>query len=60
MAKKSLTEKVMDIFVGTIARDLSKTALKRVKDLVTDKTTSRRKLKRSTDSVENKNPELEP
>jgi len=49
MAKKSITEKVVDIFVSTIARDISKTAVKRMKELYTDKVASRKKLKRTTE-----------
>lgn len=60
MAKKSITEKVIDIFVGTIARDISKTAVKRAKELFSEKTTSRRKLRRSPDAEQQENPDLEP
>jgi len=59
MAKKSITEKVVDIFVSTIARDISKTAVKRMKELYTDKVASRKKLKRTTEE-DLKDPNLEP
>lgn len=51
MAKKSISEKVVDIFVSTIARDISKTAVKRAKELFASKTT-RKKLHRTTDEIE--------
>mgnify|MGYP001580341735 CR=1 FL=1 len=51
MAKKSMAEKVVDIFVSTIARDISKTAVKRAKELFVSKT-SRKKLQRTTDDIE--------
>jgi hypothetical protein len=58
MAKKTMTEKVIDIFVSTVARDMSRTALKRAKEIFTEKTSSRKKLKRTNEDVSN--PELEP
>jgi hypothetical protein len=60
MAKKSISEKVMDIFIGTIARDMSKTALKKAKEMFAEKASSRKKLRRNTEEPEAINPELEP
>lgn len=60
MAKKTMTEKVIDIFVGTVARDMSRTALKRAKELFSEKAASRKKLKRNSGELEAPNPELEP
>jgi hypothetical protein len=59
MAKKSITEKVVDIFVSTIARDISKTAVKRAKELFVAKTSARKKLRRTTDEIEPDAPEQE-
>ncbi len=57
MAKKSLTEKVADIFVGAIARDLSKTVIKRAKEALSEKTSSRKRLTRKKEPL---NTDLEP
>ncbi len=61
MAKKSITEKVADIFVGAIARDLSKTVIKRAKEAFAEKTSTRKRLsrKKSTE-LEPTNSDLEP
>ena len=58
---KSITEKVADIFVGAIARDLSKTAIKRAKELFAEKSTTRKRLTRKKNTeLEPSNPDLEP
>jgi hypothetical protein len=52
MAKKSITEKVVDIFVSTIARDISKSAVKRAKEMFVAQTSSKKKLRRNSDQIE--------
>jgi hypothetical protein len=58
MAKKSISEKVLDIFVGAVARDLSKSVIKKFKDTVSEKT-SKKSLKKNPNK-ENTDPDLEP
>ena len=58
MAKKSMSEKVIDIFVGTVARDMSKTALKKAKELWANQSNKKSKLRRKP--AEPTDPELEP
>jgi hypothetical protein len=56
MARKTLTEKVVDIFISTIARDISKTALKKIKGSFTSSAVSRKRLRKNTEYLEPTNP----
>lgn len=49
MAKKSMTEKVLDIFVGTVARDLSRTVVKRAKEAL-NQNAGKKRLKRKPEN----------